>query len=66
MRPVHGIIIPAAVGGPDLGGSQDVNGAIEHVPVARVTNLVQVAKELQNAAFGRLAPICKELTTGAG
>lgn len=64
---VHGIIIPKrrSVGLTSV-VAKTSTGAIEHVPVARVTNLVQVAKELQKAVFGCLAPICKELTTGAG
>lgn len=45
---VHGIIIPRrrAVGLTSV-VAKTSTGAIEHVPVARVTNLVQTAKELQ-------------------
>ncbi|MEK1350095.1 23S rRNA (guanosine(2251)-2'-O)-methyltransferase RlmB [Limosilactobacillus fermentum] len=45
---VHGIIIPKrrSVGLTSV-VAKTSTGAIEHVPVARVTNLVQVAKELQ-------------------
>ncbi|BAP85020.1 rRNA methyltransferase [Paucilactobacillus hokkaidonensis JCM 18461] len=45
---VHGIIIPKrrAVGLTSV-VAKTSTGAIEHVPVARVTNLVQTAKELQ-------------------
>ena len=44
---VHGIIIPRrrAVGLTSV-VAKTSTGAIEHVPVARVTNLVQTAKEL--------------------
>lgn len=46
---VHGVIIPKrrAVGLTSV-VAKTSTGAIEHVPVARVTNLVQTAKELQN------------------
>lgn len=56
---VHGIIIPKrrAVGLTSV-VAKTSTGAIEHVPVARVTNLVQTAKELQKKeAFGYLAQI---------
>lgn len=45
---VHGVIIPKrrAVGLTSV-VAKTSTGAIEHVPVARVTNLVQTAKELQ-------------------
>lgn len=47
---VHGIIIPKrrAVGLTSV-VAKTSTGAIEHVPVARVTNLVQTAKELQKS-----------------
>ena len=46
---VHGVIIPKrrAVGLTSV-VAKTSTGAIEHVPVARVTNLVQTAKELQD------------------
>ena len=46
---VHGIIIPRrrAVGLTSV-VAKTSTGALEHVPVARVTNLVQTAKELQD------------------
>lgn len=64
---VHGIIIPKrrAV---QLTSTvaKTSTGAIEYVPVCRVTNLVQTVEELKNVVFGSLELICMGLILESG
>ena len=55
---VAGVIIPKhrAVGVTPV-VAKTSTGAVEHVPIARVTNLSQTLDKLKEADFGSLGPI---------